>query len=280
MGFGRSGTTVLQHLISSHPDLTPWLEPRTIWRYADPRRPHDEFEAKDATDQVVNFIRNSFLKFQKDHGNLRIIEKTPRNILKIPYVNAIFPESKFLYVVRNPFSCISSSEEFWQRSISRSGMKRRLKYTPKKHLPYYFALFVKEQLPKIIFRRKYLPIWGPRYRGIDQDLLRLDRLSLIARQWAICSRKAEEDLAALPADRVLKLKYEEFVAAPEEVLTAICAHCGLEVTTEMIEMAKEIIDPNRQQKWERFDRDTLRSLVTELEAEMERQDYQVPPQLL
>jgi len=92
----RSGTTMLQKLISTHPDVVPLYEPVGLWLYADPGRSHDEFDENDATEKVKRYIRNEFLKYQQQHGNHIIVEKTPHNILRIPYVRAIFPEAHFL----------------------------------------------------------------------------------------------------------------------------------------------------------------------------------------
>ena len=110
----RSGTTLLHKLISLHPDVVPLYEPVGLWLSADPKRSHDEFEENDATDKVKRYIRNKFLSYQQQHGNRIIVEKTPHNILRIPYVRAIFPEARFLYIVRNPLSFVSSVELKWQ----------------------------------------------------------------------------------------------------------------------------------------------------------------------
>src|SRR5919108_5845859 len=106
----RSGTTILQKVISTHPDVVKWYEPYGLWLCADPGRSHDEFDENDATDKVKRYIRNKFLKYQQQHGNRIIMEKSPTNVLRIPYVRAIFPEASFLYIVRNPLSFISSVE--------------------------------------------------------------------------------------------------------------------------------------------------------------------------
>src|SRR3990170_8678052 len=101
IGNYRSGTSITQKLIGLHPDIATWYEPRTLWLYADPRRPHDEFDETDATEKVVRYIRGRFLSYQKRHGNRRIMEKTPSNILRVPYVRAIFPEATLLLITRN-----------------------------------------------------------------------------------------------------------------------------------------------------------------------------------
>src|SRR5688572_21456285 len=209
-GNTRSGATLVQKLISTHPDVVEWYEPNVLWLYADPGRIHDEFDEQDATNKVKQYIRKRFLKYQKRHGNRTVLEKTPQNILRIPYVRAIFPEAKFLFIVRNPFSFISSVEYKWQRPVTGQGIIRRLKDTPISQLHYWVRRYLIQQINKRILRRKYLSIWGPRYQAIQEDLKAQDLFTVIARQWAIPSMKAEQDMAFFDDGQILRLKYEDF----------------------------------------------------------------------
>jgi hypothetical protein len=278
-GNTRSGTTIVQKVVSTHPDIVQWYEPRTLWLYADPGRRHDEFDESDATDQVKRYIRNQFLKFQKQHGNRVVMEKTPANILKIPYVRAIFPEATYLFIVRNPFSFISSVEKKWQRPVSSKGIVRRLKSTPITQLHHYAGRLIGDRFNKWILRRKYLSLWGPRYKGLEQDLKTHDLLTVIARQWAACSRKAEKDLALFDDGQVLRLRYEDFVIDPISDLERICTHCGLEMTDAMVRAAKEWVKPDRQLKWQRFDPRDLARIIPEISDEMGRHGYEVPTEI-
>jgi hypothetical protein len=278
-GNTRSGTTIVQKVVATHPDVVQWYEPRTLWLIADPRRPHDEFDASDATDEVKQYVREQFLKFQKRHSNRTVMEKTPANILKIAFVREIFPEATFLFIVRNPFSFISSVEWKWQRPVSHKGIGRRLKTTPVTQLHHYAGRLIMQQFDKRIRRRKYLAMWGPRYEGLDQDLKTQDLLTVIARQWAVCSRRAEKNLAQFEEGRVLRLRYEDFVEDPISDLERICAHCGLEMTNKMVRAANEWVKSDRLDKWRRFDPHDLARILSELQDEMQRHGYEVPAEL-
>lgn len=279
-GNNRSGTTIVQKVMSTHPDIVPWYEPRNLWLFADPGRPHDEFDASDATDRVKRYIRRRFLRFQKRHGNRRVLEKSPANILKIPYACEIFPEASLIFIVRDPFSFISSLERKWQRPVSLKGIRRHLASTPATQLHFYVGRVMRQQFEKKILRRKYLSLWGPRYKGMDHDLSRYDLAMVIARQWSECSRKAEEDIARVGGGRFLRLKYETFVQDPLTELERICEHCGVSMTNEMVTAATEWVKSDRQQKWRRFDPHDLARLLPELESEMQRHGYTVPPEIL
>jgi hypothetical protein len=59
----------------------------------------------------------------------------------------------------------------------------------------------------------------------------------------------------------------------------ICAHCGLEMTTKMMQAANEWVKSDRQEKWRRFDPRDLARILPELEDEMQRHGYEIPPEI-
>jgi hypothetical protein len=275
----RSGTTLLQKLISTHSDVVALYEPVSLWLYADPGRSHDEFDENDATDRVKRYIRNEFLKYQQQHENRIIVEKTPHNILRIPYVHAVFPEARFLYIVRNPLSFVSSVELKWQQPATRRRIVKRLKFTPITQLHHYLRRFISQQWNKRILRRKYLSVWGPRYKGIQEDLKTEDMMIVMARQWSRSSSKAEKDLAHFENGQVLRLRYEDFVQDPISHLERICAHCGLQMTEAMATTAREMVKTDRKLKWQRFEPQVLARILPELYDEMERHGYEIPAEI-
>jgi hypothetical protein len=277
----RSGTTLLHKLISTHPTVVPLYEPVGLWLYADPGRGHDEFDETDATDKVKLYIRNEFLKYQLQHGDRIIVEKTPHNILRIPYVRAIFPEAHFLYIVRDPLSFVSSVELKWQQPATRKRIVKRFKSTPVTQLHHYLKRFLNQQWNNRILRRKYLSVWGPRYKGIeDEDDLKAENLmTVIARQWSRASSKAEKDLAHFEDGRILRLRYEDFVQDPISDMKRICDHCGLQMTSDMAKTAKEMVKTDRKLKWQRFESPVLARIIPELYDEMERHGYEIPTEI-
>jgi hypothetical protein len=279
LGNFRSGTTMLQRILATHPSVVELYEPVGLWLYADPARDHDEFDESDATDRVRTYIRGQFLKYQTEHGGRTIIEKTPHNILRIPYVREIFPDAHFLYIVRNPLSFVSSVELKWRRPAGSKRLVKRLQSTPVMQIPFYFKRFLNQQWHNRILRRKYLSVWGPRYKGIQADVKAEDMLTVIARQWARATRKAARDLAAFDDGQVLRLRYEDFVENPIDQLRRICAHCGLEMTDDMADYVRREVRTDRGDKWKRFEPEQLAKIIPELSQEMVRNGYEVPEEI-
>jgi hypothetical protein len=141
-------------------------------------------------------------------------------------------------------------------------------------------LFFEQQFTKRILRKKYLKIWGPRYRGIQDDLKTHDLLTVIARQWSVCSIKAEKAMAQFENKKILRLKYEDFVDDPIPDLRRICAHCGLDMSSYMMEAAGKIVKSDRKLKWNRFDPRDLAKVLPEISGEMQRHGYQIPAELV
>ncbi|MHC4349716.1 MAG: sulfotransferase family protein [Planctomycetota bacterium] len=271
----RSGTTMLQRLFGTHPEVTTWLEPRTVWAYADPRRRHDRFDESDATEQVRRYLRKRFLRYQRRHGNRRIMEKTPSNVMRIPYVAATFPESKFVYIVREPLANLSSTELRGTRGL---GLKRtwiRFLETPKTQLHHYVGRYLVDHFRVKALRRRP-SYYGVRYPGFEEDRARLTRFELIAKQWVACARQARADLARLEPDRVIHLRYEDFVQQPVDHFGRVLEHVDLRMTREVEQTLREQVDPGRQKKWYRLDREVIVRCLPILEDEMTRQGYAVP----
>ena len=278
-GNTRSGTSIVQNLISAHPDVVAWYEPRHLWQFADPGSENDEFDAADATVRVQRYIRRKFLAYQRRNGGRRIVEKTPVNILRIPYVHAIFPDATYVYIVRSPWSFISSVELKWQKTVSVRGLFWRLRSTPTAQLHYYLAKYLRQLWDKRVLRRKYLSVWGPRYRNLSIDLAHEDMMTVVARQWSIPSRKAAEDLGEFAPGTVLSIRYEDLVQDPIDHLGHIAEHCGLDVTPEMVAYAQDMIMSDRQEKWRRIDPADLATVIPEVREEMMRHGYALPEEI-
>lgn len=279
IGNYRSGTTITQNLIGLHADIVTWYEPRTLWRYADPARRHDEYDARDATEKVSRYIRARFLRYQARHGGRQVMENTPSNVLRVPFVHEIFPEAIYMFMTRNPFSCISSIEVKWHRTKTWRGLLRTLSDTPATQLHYYAGEFLKHMVVRKVLPNGCRTIYGPRYQGIDQDLKRRGLLTVIARQWALCNRRAREDLAQLGNGRVLQFRYEDLIQDPGSVVKLIYDHCGLICDDRIVRAAMEMVDPGRQQKWLRLDPAELKAIMPEIQDEMDRYGYEIPPAL-
>lgn len=100
VGCARSGTSILGELIAAHPDVNYFFEQHTLWEAGGlgENGSHRLGEVH-ATPAVKAHIR-SWFEAHTDNKKVQL-EKNPRNLLRIPYVKAIFPEAKLIHIVRD-----------------------------------------------------------------------------------------------------------------------------------------------------------------------------------
>ena len=100
IGCARSGTSILGELIASHPGVKYIFEASHIWELggAGENESH-RLTREHATEAVKNQIRDWF-KGQAEGADV-LVEKNPRNSLRIPYISEIFPGARFIHIVRD-----------------------------------------------------------------------------------------------------------------------------------------------------------------------------------
>jgi hypothetical protein len=89
-------------------------EGHSIWNRYCPDRAHHACTASDATPPIREGLRDVVRWHLAYHGRLRFVSKTPRNALRIPFFHAVFPDIRFLHLVRDG------------RAVASSILKRRL----------------------------------------------------------------------------------------------------------------------------------------------------------
>lgn len=135
IGSVRSGTTLLRDLLRDHPRLE-CPEETHFFRWADPfgsPRYKNQYRTKlfrrhreiDQIDQphfhmALTLARTKehlsyeygqeFLK-QRGQPDNRLFDKTPQNVYGMFFINAIYPEAKFIHIYRHPFNVVTSLME-------------------------------------------------------------------------------------------------------------------------------------------------------------------------
>lgn len=76
-----------------------------------------------------------------------------------------------------------------------------------------------------------------------------DRLAVTARTWAEATTKVADELAMLPQERVLELRYETFLDAPIEQMGRLLDFMGLELTPEVKSTVESLHLKGRPSGW-------------------------------
>lgn len=181
-------------------------------------------------------------------GVARFLEKTPKNALRIPFFNALFPDARFIFLWRDPRENISSIMEAW-----RSGGWRTYLRLPGWDGPWSMLL-------------------PPGYRELRGKPLE----EIAAYQWARTNHTVLEDLSRLPAERWTSLSYAEFMSDPAATTRRLCAFAGLEFDPVLaahcarpLPLSAHTLTPPRADKWRANEEAVLR-VLPDLQAMLRR----------
>ena len=99
-GCARSGTSILGELIAAHPDVKYVFEAHHVWDAGgtDENGSHRLTE-RHATPEARQSIRQWFA--DQGAATRLVVEKNPRNVLRIPFLRAILPEARLIHLVRD-----------------------------------------------------------------------------------------------------------------------------------------------------------------------------------
>ncbi len=114
-GCNRGGTTIAARLLAAHPEIAnvgrgEFSEGQYIWRKKYPDWSRHRWALppwywylrrteQQASPQVVEFFRREFHEALSGYG--RMLEKTPANAVRIPLIDRIFPDCRFVHVIRD-----------------------------------------------------------------------------------------------------------------------------------------------------------------------------------
>lgn len=130
MSAPRAGSTLLFETLARHPELyTIGGESHALIEHVPALSTvargyvSNRLDASDATDKVAHQLRQRFThsarnsagqKLNDDKTSYRLLEKTPKNALRVDFFNQVFKDARFIYLVRDPRENISSIMQAWR----------------------------------------------------------------------------------------------------------------------------------------------------------------------
>lgn len=139
-------------------------------------------------------------------GPIRLLEKTPENCLRLPFLAALFPDARVLYLTRDGRANVHSLLEGWRQPRLFPGYRTPMPVTAPGQTRGRWAFTL-------------IPGW--------RDLVDQPLELICAQQWVACNA-AVLDYAVVPgALPCFRLRYEDLVAEPEATLTAVAGFLGL-----------------------------------------------------
>jgi len=214
----RSGSTLLFETLSQAPGI--WTVGGESTQFIEGLRPlnpmagmvdSNRLLAEHSNERINALLRQRFARFLSDRqgrkfvenqhiSSLRFLEKTPKNALRQPFLDQVFPGALYVFLYREPRANISSMIEAW----------RARRWVTYPRLPGWTG-----------------PPWSlllpPGWQALKGRALQ----EICAFQWASANRTILDDLAKISADRWIACSYENLIADTESTARRICDFAGL-----------------------------------------------------
>jgi hypothetical protein len=191
--------------------------------------------ADDVTPERHKLICSEFYRQARDRGGarpsgpVRILEKTPKNALRVPFFETIWPDALFVYLYRDVRETLASMMEAWA-----SGAFRTYPDLPG-WTGYPWSLLLVPEWRRLIGRQ--LP-------------------EVVAHQWATTTEILIGDLKAIPKDRLRTVTYDALRQSPQAVAEALAISLGVGWDRQLgpdLPFSKTTVSRPRPDKWRRLE---------------------------
>jgi tetratricopeptide (TPR) repeat protein len=169
VGFPRSGTTLLDQILSSHPDFFVVEEKPAIEKLRfDLFNKYGNNAAclANLSSEEIEHMRGTFYKTHSEYndwdGKGYFVDKFPMSTALAGIIYRIFPDAKFIFALRHPYDCVLSC--FMQQFQINTGMAHFLKLESA-------AAFYDQMMDLWIYFQEVLPlnIYTHRYEDVVED---------------------------------------------------------------------------------------------------------------
>ncbi|HKG35534.1 MAG TPA: TIGR03032 family protein [Solirubrobacterales bacterium] len=216
VGPPASGTDLLfdaltraEGLMFPKPTKQPFTDALADLEPVAPGRDSHRLIAADATAEVADALLEEIASSVADREGreperegpaIRLLDRTPRNSLRVPFLDALFPDAIFAYIHRDPRESLPEVLSAWQ-----SG-----RFVTNAKLPGW---------PGPAWTLPLVPGW--------RDLAGRDLPEIVAAQWSTVAAVLLDDLEALPPERWCVTDHALLLDDPRPELERLCAFLGL-----------------------------------------------------
>jgi len=249
----RSGSTLLFETLSEARDV--WtiggeshqiIEGVAALNVNSGRVDSNRLTAAHAPDPMARFMRRRFARFLRDRdgrefvrhpgiGSLRFVEKTPKNALRVPFMEKVFPGARYIFLFRDVRANLSSMIEAW----------RSRRWVTYPQLPGWRG-----------------PPWSlllpPGWQTMNGRALE----EICAFQWRCANQTVIEDLQQIPRQRWTTINYQALLDEPLKTVEGLCEFADLELDRRLQERLQKPLPlsrythtPPSADKWRRNERE-------------------------
>ncbi len=223
LGTGRSGTTILGVLLSMHRDVGFLNEPKAMWHSIYPMEDvigsYSKGEARyrldssQADDRVKRNAHRLFGAYLRGVFSNRLVDKYPELVFRVPFVREIFPDAKFIFLVRNGWDTCCSIEEWSKRYVKQSNGE------------IHDWWGVNQRKWKLMNNELIDP--DPYFKAVKKLISSLEKhTDMAVVEWIVTMREGLKRVKQYN-DCMCMIRYEDLVASPRITLSDISKFSGL-----------------------------------------------------
>ena len=206
--------------------------------------PSNRLTAKQATRDSTETLLNSFVADLVNSAGrsfsdlphvarpteVRFLEKTPKNSLRIPFILEIFPDARFIFLFRDAKQNISSLLDSWRskRYVTYPGLPGWPAQQPWSHL--------------------LIPGW--------EQLAQRPLAEIVTQQWLVTNQTILDDLEAVPKERWCVVEYDSLLANAPAEIKRLCHTSQIifgprmhDITSKPLAHSKYTLTPPHPDKW-------------------------------
>lgn len=262
IGAARSGTKLLRDMIAHHPKIgaVPY-DINYIWRMGNEQCSDDVLTPTQLTTNYRERIRKEVFTFAP-HGTSVLVEKSVSNCLRVPYVQKVFPEAKYIHLLRDGRDVVESSYRQWTIKPDWRYILKKARGYPITKAPGYAMQYAMSTLRRTLSSESAVRgFWGPRYPGIERDLEIEGTLAVCAHQWVHSVTTALSGFEQIERGSVLTVRYESFVEEPLTHLEQIALFIGVEPTPYQTMKLDSISLDNIGKGWRNFNSEEQQTVM-------------------
>ena len=240
IGTGRSGSTILGKVLSMHKDIGFLNEPKALWYIVDPKDDVNghfgkgeakyRFDQNDVSDRSLEAAHHLFGNYLTLTCSKRVLDKNPEIIFRIHYIKALFPDAKFIFLVRNGWDTIHSIVRWSQENMQFISNEQQDWWGVDRR--------------KWDFMVEQLVSSEPLFANSYTEICKLDRQDdMAAVEWVITMQEGLKYLSGYE-DSVYLLRYEMLTSSPVKALQDLCEFCELPEDKTFLNYSKSILTPN------------------------------------
>lgn len=264
IGAPRSGTHMIFRVLGKSSELAHWRpsEAHEVWE-ADHHPAHrgwesNVLEGSDASPESIRRIRREFLLVAGTRK--RLLDKNPRNVLRIGFIEAVFPDARYIFIKRDGRDTINSLINAWRGDRYRTYELAEPHSIPGADPKWWkFVLY---------------PGWREDASGPLE--------TVCAKQWLISSEHLLKAQQTIPSERWIEVPYEDYIADPVVETERIGKWLGVPFDDDVRAAAEavrttpvNVVTPPEKGKWRKENPDEIKAVTPLIRPMMERLGYQV-----